>query len=305
MPLSETHIVTGAFGFTGRHLTHLLLAQGIRVRALTNSTRRQNPFGKSVEVFPLAFGDPKKLESALSGATVLHNTYWVRFNYGNFSYAQAVENSEILFRAAKNAGIARIVHISITNASRSSTFEYFRRKALVEEALIRSGISYAILRPSVLFGDEGILVNNIAWVLRRFPVFGIFGDGEYCLQPIYVDDLAGLMVEYAARRENTIVDGLGPEKFSFRELVTLIGKCIGYPRPIVRVPDWMGLAVSLALTPFTKDLLITRDEIKGLKANLLCTDSPPAGVTRLSDWVRENANWLGARYMSELSRRSP
>jgi len=195
------------------------------------------------------------------------------------------------------------VHISITNPSDDSPFEYFRGKARLEKALIGSGISYAILRPAVLFGKEDILINNIAWFLRRFPVFGIFGDGDYCLQPIYVDDLAQLAVEQGQDSKNCIIDAIGSETFTYRELVEEIGSIIERKRPIISIPPSLGYMFGWVIGKFLGDVTITQDEIKGLMANLLYTDSQPVGKTRLTDWARVNSSTLGIRYANELARR--
>lgn len=301
--MTETHVVTGAFGYSGKYIAKRLLDGGVRVRTLTNSPGRQNPFGDQVPAFPFCFDDPEKLAAALHGASILYNTYWVRFNYTDFKHSEAVENTIRLFAAAKKAGIKRIVHVSITNPDENSHLEYFNGKAQLERALIESGISYAILRPTVLFGKEDILINNIAWFLRRFPVFGVFGDGKYRLQPIYVDDLAQLAVEQGKRTENTVVDAIGPETFAYRDLVRTIGEIIGRTRPIISIPDSMGYAFGWIIGKFVGDIPITREEIKGLKADLLYTNSHPAGNTKLTDWARRNAQTLGYRYSSELARR--
>ena len=233
MTSREIHMVTGAFGFSGKYIAGRLLDAGHEVRTLTNSPDRENPFEGQVKAYPYNFDDPEKLVQSLTDVSVLYNNYWVRFNYKDFSYNHAVENSLKLFDAAKNAGIKRIVHISITNPSEDSPFEYFSGKAKLEKALIGSGLSYAILRPAVLFGKEDMLINNIAWFLRRFPVFAVFGDGKYRLQPIHVDDLAELAVEQGRTVKNVILDAIGPETFTYRELAQAIGKTIGKRRPII------------------------------------------------------------------------
>ena len=87
------------------------------------------------------------------------------------------------------------MHISITNPSLDSPLPYFRGKAILEKEIRASGISHAIVRPTVLFGKEDILINNITYLLRRLPVFAIPGSGDYRLQPIYVEDLAEIAVE--------------------------------------------------------------------------------------------------------------
>lgn len=304
MPINqELHIVTGAFGYSGRYITARLLAAGHRVWTVTNSPQRVNPFGDAVEARPFDFDEPAKLTESLHGAAVLYNTYWVRFTHGDFSHASAVENTLKLFTAAKDAGVRRIVHVSITNPSEDSPLPYFAGKARLERALRESGMSHSILRPAVLFGKEDILINNIAWCLRRFPFFAVFGDGQYRLQPIYVDDLARLAVEQGRAADNRIIDAIGPETFTYRELVRQIGEIIGKPRPTVSAPPTLGLAAGWLLGQFKGDVIITREEIAGLMQDLLCTQSPPAGQTRLSDWARQHAATLGVRYANELARR--
>ncbi len=304
MAQSELHVVTGAFGYTGKYIAARLLERGLSVRTLTNSLHRANPFGDRVTAYPFNFDNPDALTDSLRGATVLYNTYWVRFNYGNdFGHATAVANTLKLFDAAKKAGVQRIVHTSITNPSETSHLEYFAGKARLERALRESGISYAILRPTVIFGDEDILVHNIAWVLRHLPVFGVFGDGKYKLQPIFVQDFAQLAAAQGASRDNCIIDAIGPETFTYRGLVEQIGKIIGAPRPIISVPPALGYWVGAFISKWMGDVTITRQEIQGLMENLLYTDSPPAGWTKLTDWARAHADTLGKHYANELKRR--
>jgi NADH dehydrogenase len=303
MPNPELHAVTGAFGFSGRYIASRLLAEGRRVRTLTNSSSRGDPFGGKVEVSPYHFKAPELLTDSLRGVSVLYNTYWVRFNHKTFTHSLAVENTLKLFEAAKQAGVRRIVHVSITNPSLDSPLEYFRGKAQLERALIESSLSCAILRPAVLFGEEDILINNIAWTLRHFPVFGVFGDGEYRLQPIHVDDFAELAVEKGRGTSNEIIDAIGPETFTFRDLVKTIGEIIGKPRPVVSVPPALGYSVCWVIGKWMGDTMITWEEVKGLMQDLLCTDSAPSGRTKLTEWVREHSDTFGVRYASELARR--
>ena len=303
MATTELHAVTGAFGYSGKYIARRLLDRGCDVLTLTNSPDRPHPFGQAVRAVPFHFDQPQRLVESLRGVAVLYNTYWVRFNYRQIRFADTVRNTRVLFDAARQAGVRRIVHVSITNPSADSPLEYFRGKALLEQALKESGVSYAILRPAVLFGKEDILINNIAWVLRRFPVFGVFGRGDYRLQPIYVDDLAALAVEQGALDENHLVNAIGPETFTYRELAEQLGQIIGRPRRVVSVPPWLGYAVGSALGWLVGDVLITREEIRGLMAGLLYVDAPPAGTTRLTDWARSHAGELGRHYASELARR--
>ena len=297
------HVVTGAFGYSGKYIAARLLEAGATVRTLTGSLGRQNPFGDKVKAQPFHFDDYGKMVAALAGAEVLYNTYWVRFNHGDFTHQAAVGNTLKLFAAAKEAGVRRVVHISITNPSEGSELEYFSGKARLERELMASGLSYSILRPTVLFGKEDILVNNIAWALRKLPVFGVFGDGMYRLQPIFVDDLAELAVREGFSAENGVMDAIGPETFTFRELVRFIGEAIGKRRPIISVSPGLGYLAASLIGKMVGDIFLTREEISGLMQDLLCTDSKPAGKTKLTEWVRQHADELGVKYASELARR--
>lgn len=303
MSNTSIHAVTGAFGYSGKYIARRLLAAGRTVITLTNSTDRANEFGGHVPVYPFHFDQPDELARSLVGVEVLYNTYWVRFNHPLFRHADAVHNTLILFDAAKRAGVRRIVHISITNPSEDSPFEYFSAKARLERGLIESGLSYAILRPTVLFGKEDILINNIAWLLRRLPVFGVFGDGNYKLQPIYADDLAALAVRWGAVSENVVLNAIGPETFTYRALVATIGRLIGVHRPVIGVPPLAGYWAGRAVGALTGDVTITREEIAGLMANLLYVETPPTGTTKLTDWIAAHTDTLGRRYTSELARR--
>lgn len=299
----EKHVVTGAFGYSGKYIAQRLLDLGRDVHTLTNSPNRPNPFGQSVTAHPYDFDNPDGLMESLQGAAVLYNTYWVRFNNPAFRQGEAVENTLELFDAARRAGVRRVVHTSITNPSENSPLEYFSGKAKLEKALRESGLSHAILRPAVLFGTEDILVNNIAWAIRRFPVFGVFGNGNYKIQPIHVDDFAALAVAKGAEKEDQVVDAIGPETFTYRELVRVVAHAIGKRCLVLPTPPAIGYLVTSLAGRLVNDVIVTRDEMLGLMDGLLCTDSPPAGSTKLSEWAKANASELGVRYASELARR--
>ncbi len=228
--VQEVDVVTGAFSYTGKYIAQRLLVQGRLVRTLTGHPDRTSPFGVKVDTFPFNFDRPSELVRSLQGVTTLYNTYWVRFTHGSITFNEAVENTQKLIRAAVEAGVKRFVHVSITNPHVDSPLPYFSGKGLLEQNLMNSGLSYAILRPTVIFGDEDILINNIAWLLRHFPLFVIPGDGEYRLQPISADDMADIAVAAGQRRDNEIIDAVGPEVYSFETLVKLIASVVGSRR---------------------------------------------------------------------------
>jgi NADH dehydrogenase len=295
--------VTGAFGYSGRYIAKRLLEAGHEVITLTNSMHRANPFGEKVTVFPFHFEEPQKLRDSLRGVQALVNTYWVRFDHRLFTHGQAVENTKILFAAAREAGVGRIVHVSITNPDETSDLPYFRGKAELESSLKGLGVSYCILRPTVLFGKEDVLINNIAWSLRHLPVIGVFGSGEYRLQPIYVDDLAQSAAQKVEDGVDEVIEAIGPETFTYRELVARVGFGLGVKRPIISVPPGLGYWGCRLLGLFVGDVVITREEIRGLMQGRLYVDAPPLGTTRLTEWIDRHRDTLGRRYTSEMARR--
>lgn len=295
-------IITGAFSYTGKYTTQLLLSRGYGVRTLTYHPERENPFGKSVQVFSYNFDHPDQLRESLRGASALINTYWVRFPHGESTFETAVQNTRTLIVAARDAGVKRIVHVSIANPSAESPLGYYKAKAQLEKAVIDSGLSYAIVRPTVIFGMEDILINNIAWFVRRLPVFGIPGDGRYAIRPIYVEDMARLLADAVEQPVNTVLDAVGPETFGFEELVRLIAGKVGRSVRLVHLPMPLAYLSTFVTGWFVGDVVLTWEEYKGLMGNLLAPQGPSTGQTRLSEWLSENHERVGRRYASEVAR---
>jgi NADH dehydrogenase len=294
--------VTGAYGYTGKYITRRLLAKGQQVLTLTGHPERPNPFGERVKAVSFNFDRPDLLEASLRGVDTLYNTYWVRFPYGEVTYDVAVKNTLILLQAARAAGVRRMVHVSITNPDPKSPLPYFRGKGVLEEAIRQSGISYALLRPTVIFGAEDILLNNIAYLLRRLPVFAVPGRGDYRLQPVFVEDMAGLAVQLGASSENTVLDAVGPETFTFDELVKLLANHIGSQARLIHLPANLALWFSQLLGLVVGDVVLTEAEVEGLMAGLLVSSDPPTGKVALSAWLAQNHEQIGRQYTSELKR---
>jgi uncharacterized protein YbjT (DUF2867 family) len=299
---SEFDVVTGAFSYTGKYITRRLLDAGRRVRTITGHPNRANPFGRQVGIASMDFQNPASLIESLRGASVLYNSYWVRFSHGRVTFDEGVSNSRILIQAAREAGVRRIVHLSIANPSADSHLLYYSGKAQVEKAIVDSGLSYAIIRPTVIFGAEDILINNIAWFVRRFPIFAIPGSGQYQIQPIFVEDIADLAVSAARQQSNLVLDAVGPETFTFEELVLRIAKRIRPKTRLIHVRPGVALWMLRLVEPIVGDVILTREEIEGLMANLLVSKEPATGRTRFSEWLAQNASTLGTTYASELAR---
>jgi uncharacterized protein YbjT (DUF2867 family) len=303
LDMSDTGVdlVTGAFSYSGRAIAAELLGQGRRVRTLTGHPGRAGR-DSTVEVRPLDFDDLPGLVTSLEGATTLYNTYWVRFARGSRDHERAVQNSRALFFAARRAGIQRVVHVSITHPAVDSPYPYFRGKALVERALAETGIPYAILRPAILFGGEGVLINNIAWLLRHLPVFAVGGRGDYRIRAIHVEDLAEIAVAAAPGRDDTIIDAVGPERPTFLELVHSIRSAVASRALIVRVPGALIPLAAAGLNFALRDVLLTKDEYNAMADNLADTTGPSTGHTSLPAWIEANGSSLGVTYANELER---
>ncbi|MCL4809365.1 MAG: NAD(P)H-binding protein [Thermoanaerobaculia bacterium] len=296
------HVVTGAFGYIGRYVARGLLERGESVRTITTHVDKPNPFGPSVEAFPYSFDDPAALTRSLRGATTLFNTYWVRFDHGDSSFEKAVRNTETLFRCAREAGVSRIVQVSVTRCSLDSPLPYYRGKARQEEALRASGVPFSIVRPTLVFGREDVLVNNVAWLLRTFPVFPIFWPGACRVQPVYVEDLATLAVDEAFAAPGRTFDAIGPETFTLEDLVRRVARAVRSRAVFLRVPPRLGLAAGRLVGLFLGDVVLTRDELRGLADEMLTSDEAPNAPTLFTEWVAAHRDEVGAGYTSEMAR---
>ena len=299
----EMDLVTGAFSYSGSRIADLLIDSGREVRTLTHHPSREHPLRARVQAAPYRFDDPTALARSLEGISTLYNTYWVRFERGPTTFANAVANSRALFEAARRAGVARIVHVSIANPSVDSPLPYYRGKALVEQALAAAGVPYAIVRPTFFFGGgRDVLANNIAWILRRMPLFVVPGDGRYLVQPIHVDDFARICLQVAHDPSDVIMDAAGPDTMSFEELVRVIRDAVGRRTPILNAPPAAMATLARALGLVVRDVVLTPDEIRGLTAGLLASHHPPLGRISFIEWLNEHGRALGRAYASELAR---
>lgn len=300
--MNGTIVVTGAFSYSGKYAARMLLARGYSVRTLTSHPKPDAALANRVEVHPYNFDQPDKLVESMRGASTLINNYWVRFPHGEATFESAIGNTKVLIGAAKQAGIQRIVHVSIANPSLDSPLGYFRGKAQLEQTVIESGISYTVVRPTVIFGTEDILINNIAWFVRSFPVFAIPGNGRYRIRPIYVEDMATLLVRSAESAENEILNAVGPETFTFEELIRQIESAVSKSLRLLHVPVPLAYTATRVMGWFVGDVILTWEEYKGLMDGLLATEGAATGETKLTEWLAENGTTVGRRYSSEMVR---
>jgi uncharacterized protein YbjT (DUF2867 family) len=298
----EQYAVTGGLSYIGKYIAKQLIMRGHRIVVLTGHPNRPNPFGDRVRLAPFHFDNARELVTTLKGTKTLFNTYWVRFDHGPVSFERAMEQTRRMIRAAEQAGVEKIVHLSVSNPTADSPFPYFRGKAVLEEEVRRSKLTWTIVRPTLVFGGEDeILVNNIAWLLRRFPIFAVPA-GSYRLQPIFVEEVAELAVNAADTMDSVVVDAAGPEALTFEDMVRLMARKIGSHALIFPASPRLCLLLLRVLGVMVHDVVLTKDEIGALTAELLLTSTPPVGRKRFGDWLDQNATTLGRRYASELNR---
>jgi NADH dehydrogenase len=298
----DVDVVTGAFGYIGRYIARQLVESDRRVKTITTHVDKPNPFGTNVKAYPYDFEYPDRLIQTLQGTDTLYNTYWIRFEHGGQTFAQAVANTKILFDCASKAGIKKIVHISVTNASVDSPLPYYAGKGQQELLLQKLGTAYSIIRPTLVFGDEDILVNNIAWLIRKFPIFPIMGDGSYNMQPIFAEDLAKIAVESSRGESSSLIDAVGPETLSYLEFVETISRAIGRNVKFFNVSPEVGIFLGRLIGIFVRDVILTGNELRGLMSELLTSRQRPNGSKNFSDWIKTNHHDVGKAYSSELNR---
>ncbi|TMG07444.1 MAG: NAD-dependent epimerase/dehydratase family protein, partial [Chloroflexi bacterium] len=286
-------VVTGAFSFTGRFIARRLLAQERRIKTLTNHARRPGTEDITAEVAPLQFTDRDALVDSLRGADVLYNTYWVRFQHGRVHFGEAVANTRILLGAARDAGVRKVVHVSVSNPSEDSPLDYFAGKARTERAVRESGLAWAIIRPTLVFGQGDILINNIAWLLRRLPIFGVPGRGDYRLQPVAGEDVAEIATWAAEQTDNVIVDAAGPDTVYYSEMVESIAIAVGRHPRFVYLSPRMSLLAARVIGRAMKDVMLNEPELEGLMQELLVSHERPRGTRRLDNWLLSNADTIG------------
>ena len=302
--MATVDVVTGAFSYTGSFIARRLLAAGHQVRTLTNNPTPPPDLAGNVAASPLDFDDADGLVRFMRGADTLYNTYWIHSNYGADAFAGAVRRSQQLFAAARSAGIRRLVHISIANPT-ASGHPYYASKAALEEALRSTGISYGIVRPTLVYGEGDVLINNIAWVLRHFPIFAIPGDGAYRLQPVHVGDVAAIAVAAGLTRDNLTVDAAGPDILRFDELVRMLRKAVGSRAVLLRTAPALALLGARVAGFIAGEVLLTGEQLDDLRGEVLISHDPPRGTIRFTEWLPRQRTFLGLRYASAKTRHQP
>ncbi len=296
-------VITGASGFIGSAVTERLLPRHA-IRSLTSHPHK-NRFGERVRNILYDFERPERMDEAFEGADAFVHSYYIRFPHAGDTFERAVARAGVLFERARRAGVRRIVHVSVSNADEASDLPYYRNKGRLERLVRESGLEFAILRPALVFGPGDILLNNIAWFLRRAPVFGIFGDGAYRVQPVALDGFGALVAEAVdSPGSGAITDVAGPADYTYLDMVRLIRAAVGSHAAPIRMPAPLALAASWATGFLVRDVILTRDEARGLTEEYLYSPHPRRVGESLENWLErpDVRDYLGRSYVSELER---
>jgi NADH dehydrogenase len=296
-------LITGASGFIGGAIAERLIARA-EIRSLTFHPAK-NRFGDRVRSFAYDFDRPERMADAFRGVDVFVNSYYVRFNYRNCTFERAVDQTRPLLAAARAHEVRKIVHVSVSNADEQCDLPYYRNKGRIERLVKESAVAHTILRPAIVVGPGDILINNIAYFLRRLPVFTIFGRGDYRTQPITLEAFADVAVE--------AIDGgytgqtlqlAGPSDWTFLELVRAVKTAVAGRARIVHAPPFIALAALNAAGLLLRDVILTGDEIKGLTRECLYSREPLRRGADFGSWLALDStrSTLGVKYASELAR---
>ena len=292
-------VVTGAFSYTGAAVARELIDRGWKIHTLTN--RRLPEDAAGITVAPLRF-EADHLAHELDGADLFVNTYWVRLPARGQDFDTAVERSGMLIRAAVGAGVGRLVHVSVSNAAAGRALGYYGGKAKVEEVVRAAGLSYAIVRPTLVVGPNDVLTNNIAWFLRRFPFFLLPRGGRCRLSPVTLDDTARIIADAAERGDDAEMDAAGPDTMTFAEYARSLARACGVRRLFLSAPDILALGLLWVAGCLLRDVVLTREELLGLEQELLFTHAPPLGRESVPDWLMRNGAGLGRSYINDMHR---
>lgn len=278
--------VFGASGFIGRNIVRELARRGARVNAVCRDVEKAKflkPMGVVGQVTPMRADvtDPAAIARALNGASMVVNLVGILYQSGRNTF-EAVQATApgVIAKAAKEAGVDALVHVSAIGADPNSKAAYARSKA-TGEAAVRSGFPEAtILRPSIVFGPDDNFFNQFAAYATIAPALPLIGGGKTKFQPVYVDNVADAVMAALDRPDakGATYELGGPAVYSFRDLMRMILKETNRKAWLVEVPFWAASLKSRFLEVLPKPPL-TRDQVELLKTDNLVAD----GAKTLAD----------------------
>jgi uncharacterized protein YbjT (DUF2867 family) len=290
--------LTGGTGYVGSAVLKRLVEDGHEVRCLVRDAGRLNRRSHGNGRIALIKGDllePASYREALQGVeAVIHLVGIIREKPGKGATFRRVhvEGTNLLVRAAKEAGIPRFIHMSALGARPGAASGYHRSKWEAEERVRASGLPHIIFRPSVIFGPGDEFVNMLAGIVKA-PVTPVFGNGLYRLQPVSLHTVADIFAKSLTyERTNEAFEVGGPEQIPYNELVKEIARALGRSVRLLHVPVWAAkpMVTTMQRFPFFP---VTKDQLTMLLEENICRDgnrfAEAFGVKqiRFADGIRE------------------
>ena len=233
-------MVTGSSGFLGRNVVKALRTRGESVRCLVRSPSRARVVTDyGVE---LAYGDvldPASLKDAMRGVdAVVHLVAIIRERGRNTFDRVNRQGTETVVQVARDEGVRHLVHVSAIGVQENQAYPYLYSKWLGEQEVIRGGVAYTIIRPSILFGPGDEFINTLAGVVKSFPVAPVAGDGRVRFQPISVEEVGGIVSLVAGNHRfgGRIIEVGGPDHLTYNEILDIIARTLGVRRIKVHLP---------------------------------------------------------------------
>jgi uncharacterized protein YbjT (DUF2867 family) len=266
--VSATVVVFGGTGFLGRHVVRRLSTRPLAVRIASRHPQRVRDLfrGSNAQLEPVAadIHDERSVASSLAGTQAAVNavSLYVEHRAETFQ-AVHVAGAERLARLARAAGVERLIHISGIGADAASPSAYIRSRGQGERA-VRSAFPEATLfRPSVMFGPDDAFLTTILGLLRRLPVYPMFGHGQTRLQPVHVEDVAEAVARVIERGDSpgSTFECGGPRVLSYDELIATVARAARLQARRIPVPFavWHGLARLAEMLPYAA---LTRNQVE-------------------------------------------
>ena len=274
--------VFGGSGFVGRHAVRALAKDGWRIRA---ASRRPDlaghlqPMGAVGQIMPVQANlrYPDSVARAVEGASAVVCSVGVLAASGRQSFdALHVAGPRAVAKAARDAGVQQLVHVSAIGADAKSASHYLRSKAEGERAVLAEFPGAVILRPSIVFGPEDEFFNRFARMAQIAPLMPLVGGGRTKFQPVFVGDLAAAITGAldGHGKPGTVYEIGGPEVATFRQLLDRTQAWAGRNRGYLPMPFWLAKLQALLTWPLPNSIRpITLDQIRLLQVDNVVSEA--------------------------------
>ena len=283
--------VFGGTGFLGRRVVRRLLERDFSVRVAARHPERVAALFPDVQLDAIHadVNDDRSVAAAVAGVAGVVNAVSLYRESGPQTFHSVhVEAATRVARLAREAGVGRFIHVSGVGADAESASPYIRSRGKGEKA-VREAFPAAIIRPSIMFGRGDAFLIPISRMLRRLPVFPLFGRGQTQLQPAYVEDVADAIARVMQNAHSLMCYELGgPRVYTYRSLLEVIARHVGKKPRLVPMPFglWHALAAVAEMLP---EPAITRNQVELMQLdNLTSPGVPGFGDLRISSTSLED-----------------